>query len=50
MPVAVLIGTFFILIAIGVPIAFAIGAGSLVYLAIYNPELTAIVPLRVWRS
>lgn len=48
MPVAVLIGTFFILIAMGVPIAFAIGAGSLLYMAIYSPELTAIVPLRVW--
>ncbi|MDD5454826.1 MAG: TRAP transporter large permease [Candidatus Ratteibacteria bacterium] len=48
MPVALLIGTFFLLIAIGVPIAFALGGSSILYLLIYRPELTAMVPLRIW--
>jgi tripartite ATP-independent transporter DctM subunit len=48
MSVAVLIGSFFILCAVGVPIAFAIGGASLLYLVIYSPEFTAMVPLRIW--
>jgi tripartite ATP-independent transporter DctM subunit len=48
MSVAVLIVSFFILCAVGVPIAFAIGASSLLYLVIYTPEFTAMVPLRIW--
>jgi len=48
MPVELLIGTFFILIAIGVPIAFALGGASLLYLGIFRPELTSIVPMRIW--
>jgi len=48
MSVAVLIGSFFILCAVGVPIAFAIGGASLFYLVIYSPEFTAMVPLRIW--
>jgi len=48
MPVAVLIGTFFVLIAIGVPIAFSLGGASILYLIIYRPELAAMVPLRIW--
>jgi tripartite ATP-independent transporter DctM subunit len=48
MSVAVLIGSFFILCAVGIPIAFAIGGASLLYLVIYSPEFTAMVPLRIW--
>lgn len=48
MSVAVLIGTFFLLIVIGVPIAFAVGGASLLYLVIYNPSFAAMVPIRIW--
>lgn len=48
MSVALLVGTFFLLAAVGVPIAFAIGAASLLYIGIYSPELAVIAPQRVW--
>jgi len=48
MPVALLVGTFFLLVVAGIPIAFAIGAASLLYIGIYSPELAVIAPQRVW--
>jgi tripartite ATP-independent transporter DctM subunit len=48
MSVGLLIGTFFLLAAIGVPIAFAIGASSLLYFVVYNPGYISMIPQRIW--
>ncbi len=48
MSVGLLVGSFFLLAAIGVPIGFAIGASSLLYFVIYNPGFISMVPQRIW--
>lgn len=48
MSVGLLVGSFFLLAAIGVPIGFAIGASSLLYFVVYNPGFISMVPQRVW--
>jgi tripartite ATP-independent transporter DctM subunit len=48
MTVIVLIVAFLILVAIGVPIAYAIGASSLLCLGLFRPEFVGVLPQRVW--
>lgn len=43
-----LIIVFLILVIIGVPIAYSVGASSLFYLAIFSPEFIGMLPQRVW--
>jgi tripartite ATP-independent transporter DctM subunit len=48
MPVALLLGIFFLLVFIGVPIVFALGGSSLLYFVIYNPSCLSMIPQRIW--
>ncbi|MBN2072480.1 MAG: TRAP transporter large permease [Actinobacteria bacterium] len=48
MSVGLLVGSFFLLAAIGVPIGFAIGASSLLYFILYNPGFISMIPQRIW--
>jgi tripartite ATP-independent transporter DctM subunit len=45
---AILPVSLVVLLALGVPIAYAIGASSLLYFAIYHPELMQILPQRMY--
>ena len=48
MSIAILLIAFVILICLGVPLAFALGGASLLYLGITAPDFLAIVPQRIW--
>ena len=48
MNIAWLIIIFLILVIIGVPIAYSVGAASLFYLAFNAPQFIAMLPQRVW--
>jgi tripartite ATP-independent transporter DctM subunit len=43
-----LIGAFLVLVIIGVPIAYSIGASSIVYLLMFNPGFVEMLPQRIW--
>ena len=48
MSIAVLLIAFILLISWGVPLAFALGGASLLYLGVTTPDFLAIVPQRIW--
>jgi tripartite ATP-independent transporter DctM subunit len=48
MGITILLGSLIVLVVIGVPICFSMGASGLLYFLITNPSLTAILPQRVW--
>lgn len=48
MQIVWLIIIFLILVIIGVPIAYSVGAASLFYLALYAPQYLGMLPQRVW--
>ena len=44
----ILIASFFLLVFIGVPISFSLGASGIIYLLLQNPEYLITLPQRVW--
>lgn len=48
MTILILIGVFLLLVMLGVPVAFSIGASSLFYLGLYRPEFINMLPQRIW--
>ena len=48
MEVSILIVSFFILVVLGVPICFSLGASGILYLLFSNPDFLIALPQRVW--
>lgn len=48
MDIFLLIIVFLVLVIIGVPIAYSIGASSLFYLMLYSPQFISMLPQRIW--
>jgi tripartite ATP-independent transporter DctM subunit len=48
MSIGFLLMVFVVLIVLGVPLAFALGGASLLYLGFNSPEYLVIVPQRIW--
>lgn len=48
MSLAVLLTSLAIFLALGVPIAYSLGLASLVYFALFHPELTVVLPQRLF--
>lgn len=48
MNILILIGLFLVLVVLGVPIAYSIGASSIVYLSIHAPQFCCMLPQRIW--
>ncbi len=48
MEVSILIVSFFILVVLGVPICFSLGASGILYLLLSNPDFLIALPQRVW--
>jgi TRAP-type mannitol/chloroaromatic compound transport system permease large subunit len=48
MDILLLIGVFLFLVIIGVPIAYSIGAASLLYLGLNAPQFMSMLPQRIW--
>jgi tripartite ATP-independent transporter DctM subunit len=46
--ILILFATFLILVILGVPLAYALGGASLIYLGIYSPDFLVIIPQRIW--
>ena len=43
-----LIVIFLVLVILGVPIAYSVGASSLIYLFVFAPEFIGMIPQRTW--
>ena len=43
-----LMGSLFLLLIIGVPVAYSLGISSLLYFIIHNPSLLLVVPQRIF--
>ncbi|GKX29115.1 hypothetical protein SH1V18_15950 [Vallitalea longa] len=48
MNILILIGFFLVLVVLGVPIAYSIGASSIVYLSMHAPQFCCMLPQRIW--
>ena len=48
MTIGILLIAFILLIILGVPLAYALGGASLLYLGIVSPDFLNIVPQRIW--
>jgi tripartite ATP-independent transporter DctM subunit len=44
----ILILSFFVLVLIGVPICFSLGASAIIYLLIHSPDFLITLPQRIW--
>lgn len=48
MGIAILVGGLFLFIVIRIPICFALGASSILYLLVKSPDFLQMIPQRIW--